>query len=349
MAQTRLSLEDKIRCIRRFSILNSAAQVVREWPTLFESPPPSRQTVTDVNRRFNETGSVADLPRSGRPRSSTGEENREKVEAKFTASPGTSIRKAAMQLGISRMGVQRILKEIGVRPFRPTLVQGLLEDDYDRRTEFCETWLEKLDENPELENLVLWSDESVFKMNGHVNRHNCVYWSSENPKIKIETEMNAPGVCCWAGIWTYGVIGPFFFDGNVSGQSYLAMLNEKMWPEVQQRTQVRRLWFQQDGAPAHYDRQVRQWLDEKFPGRWLGRRGPVEWPPRSCDLTPCDFFLWGVIKERVYATKPRDLEDLRTRITNALHALEPELCSKVCHAVRGRLEECLESGGAQVV
>ena len=122
-----------------------------------------------------------------------------------------------------------------------------------------------------------------------------------------------------------------------------------MWPEVQRRTRVRRLWFQQDGAPAHYDRQVRQWLDQKFPGRWLGRRGPIEWPPRSCDLTPCDFFLWGVIKERVYATKPRDLEDLKDRITNALRALEPALCLKVCQAVRGRLEECLNEGGAQIV
>ncbi len=45
---------------------------------------------------------------------------------------------------------------------------------------------------------------------------------------------------------------------------------------------------------------VRAWLDEKFPGRWIGRRGPIEWPTRSPDLSPCDFFLWGYLKNIVY-------------------------------------------------
>uniref|UniRef100_A0AAX7UMF9 Uncharacterized protein n=1 Tax=Astatotilapia calliptera TaxID=8154 RepID=A0AAX7UMF9_ASTCA len=50
-------------------------------------------------------------------------------------------------------------------------------------------------------------------------------------------------------------------------------------------------FFQQDGAPPHYGCQVRAFLDEQFPGKWIGRRGPVEWPPRSPDLTPLDFYL----------------------------------------------------------
>jgi hypothetical protein len=32
---------------------------------------------------------------------------------------------------------------------------------------------------------------------------------------------------------------------------------------------------------------------EKFPGRVIPRIGEQNWAPRSCDLTPCDFFLWG--------------------------------------------------------
>jgi hypothetical protein len=38
-------------------------------------------------------------------------------------------------------------------------------------------------------------------------------------------------------------------------------------------------------------------------------------PPRSSDLTPCDFFLWGYVKEKVYAHPiPRDLPEFRQRI-----------------------------------
>ncbi|UYV74068.1 hypothetical protein LAZ67_11002026 [Cordylochernes scorpioides] len=34
----------------------------------------------------------------------------------------------------------------------------------------------------------MWTDEAIFKLNGHINRHNCVYWSSENSQVEIEKE-----------------------------------------------------------------------------------------------------------------------------------------------------------------
>ncbi|CAI6344004.1 unnamed protein product [Macrosiphum euphorbiae] len=55
--------------------------------------------------------------------------------------------------------------------------------------------------------------------------------------------------------------------------------------------------LQQDGAPAHFSVQVRTFLNENFSG-WIGI---VDWPPRSPDLTPCDFALWGILKDRVFA------------------------------------------------
>ena len=51
--------------------------------------------------------------------------------------------------------------------------------------------------------------------------------------------------------------------------------------------------FQQDGAPPHWGLEVRQFLNETFSDRWIGRDGPILWPPRSTDITPLDFFLWG--------------------------------------------------------
>ena len=55
-----------------------------------------------------------------------------------------------------------------------------------------------------------------------------------------------------------------------------------LWPTFPQ------LLFMQDGLPSHFKLTVRAWLDEIFPNRWIGRRGPVEWVPRSPDLTPLD-------------------------------------------------------------
>jgi hypothetical protein len=71
------------------------------------------------------------------------------------------------------------------------------------------------------------------------------------------------------------------------------MLENEVWPIVSTWDNINDLILMQDGAPPHFALDVRDWLDRRFSGRWLCRRGPHEWPARSPDLTPCDFFLWG--------------------------------------------------------
>lgn len=107
------------------------------------------------------------------------------------------------------------------------------------------------------------------------------------------------------------------------------------------------IWFQQDGAPPHYAREVRDHLDTIFPQRWIGRRGHIEWPARSPDLTPLDFFLWGYVKSRVYITKPGNLVELVQRISQEMTAIPGDF---IAHAVRGfvnRIHHCQEVNGEQ--
>lgn len=75
-------------------------------------------------------------------------------------------------------------------------------------------------------------------------------------------------------------------------------------------------WFQQVGAPPHYDRNVRHYHDLSFHQRWIGKRGSLEseWLARSLDLSPLDFFLWGNLNDKVFKTKPNSLEELKDRI-----------------------------------
>jgi hypothetical protein len=87
----------------------------------------------------------------------------------------------------------------------------------------------------------------------------------------------------WAGIWSGGIVGPYFFAGTVTGESYFDMLREAVLPELEDiplydNTEIIR---QQEGAPPHYRLRVREFLNNSF------RRGTVDPPPfRSCDLTP---------------------------------------------------------------
>ena len=54
-----------------------------------------------------------------------------------------------------------------------------------------------------------------------------------------------------------------------------------------------------------------------FRERWIGPGGPIVWPPRSPEFTPCDFFMWGAIKEMVYETPIDDVHVLLQRIMEA--------------------------------
>ncbi|GFV31918.1 hypothetical protein TNCV_2564211 [Trichonephila clavipes] len=71
---------------------------------------------------------------------------------------------------------------------------------------------------------------------------------------------------------------------------------------------VQELWFQQDGATCHTARATIDLLKDTFGDRLISRFGPVNWPPRSCDLTPLDYFLRGYVKSLVYADKPQTLD-----------------------------------------
>ncbi|PSN50617.1 hypothetical protein C0J52_17391, partial [Blattella germanica] len=49
-------------------------------------------------------------------------------------------------------------------------------------------------------------------------------------------------------------------------------------------------------------------LDNNLQGHWIGRRGPFEFPGRSPDLTPMEFYLWRIVKDQVHRRKPRTQE-----------------------------------------
>lgn len=76
---------------------------------------------------------------------------------------------------------------------------------------------------------------------------------------------------------------------------------------------------------------------------------PREWPPRSPDLTPLDFFLWGYLKDKVYTTVPANLNTLETRIRREITALHrTRLPRRSVAAMRERAQACLNLNGAQV-
>ncbi|KAL7287068.1 hypothetical protein TKK_0018691 [Trichogramma kaykai] len=119
------------------------------------------------------------------------------------------------------------------------------------------------------------------------------------------------------------LLGPVLCEAAFDGESYLEFLNvdfSELLDENFTRGQQRELVLMHDGAPAHWAAPVLDYLDEHWTQRWIGRYGPVAWPPRSPDLNPLDYFHWGVY----HYGAPDSLEELRNRIEEYADAIPPE-------------------------
>ncbi|GFW89327.1 putative DD41D transposase [Trichonephila clavipes] len=109
---------------------------------------------------------------------------------------------------------------------------------------------------------------------------------------------------------------------------------------------VQERWFQQDGATCHTARASIDLLKDTFGDRLISRFGPVHWPPRSCDLTPLEYFLWGYVKSLVYADKPQTLDHLEDNIRSVIAEMRPQMLEKVIKNWTPRLDYTRASHGS---
>ncbi|XP_054015357.1 uncharacterized protein LOC128896179 [Hylaeus anthracinus] len=108
------------------------------------------------------------------------------------------------------------------------------------------------------------------------------------------------------------------------------------------------MFYQHDGAPAHYAASAKAYLNTAFQDSWIGRDDAVPWPPQSPDLNPLDFFLWGYLKNEVYRQPVSTPKEVVARIHAALVKLQPSILRNVQGAVIRRVTMCLKENGGHV-
>ncbi|GFU42976.1 putative DD41D transposase [Trichonephila clavipes] len=167
-----------------------------------------------------------------------------------------------------------------------------------------------------------------------LRQQSCRILSEANPQVHVETPLHPEKLTVWCALWAAGIIGPYFFKNDeghnvtVNGDRYRAMITNFFIPELNNHD-VQELWFQQDGATCHTTRATIDLLKDTLSDRLISRFGPVNWPPRSCDLTPLDYFLWGYVKSLVYADKPQTLHHLEDNIHRVIADIRPQMLEKV--------------------
>ncbi|GFX16176.1 uncharacterized protein TNCV_4704311 [Trichonephila clavipes] len=178
------------------------------------------------------------------------------------------------------------------------------QNDHQARRRFVEWAQNEIAVAPDFHKRILFSDEAHFWLNGYVNKQNCRIWSEANPQVYVETPLHPEKLTVCHDYYNFFI------------------------PELNNHD-VQELWFQQDGATCHTARATIDLLKDPFSDRLISRFGPVNWPPRSWDLTPLDYSLWGYVKSLVYADKPQTLDHLEDNIRRVIADIRPQMLEKV--------------------
>ena len=173
--------------------------------------------------------------------------------------------------------------------------------------------LDMFKENEDLTLII--NNEAHFHLNGTVNRQNLQYWASENPREIHQRPLHSPKVTVWWGLGKCGIFGPFFFEegketATVTSDRYIRMFENCFLSELRRRgINTASMRFQQDEATAHTARASMTAVRAVFPNHVISRFGDLLWPPRSPDLSMCDFYLWEFLKPRFMLGSPAHLEN----------------------------------------
>ncbi|GFT58684.1 putative transposable element [Trichonephila clavipes] len=207
----------------------------------------------------------------------------------------------------------------------------------------------EIDVVPDFHKRILFSDEAHFWLNGYVNKQNCRIWSEANPQVYVETPLHPEKLTVWCALRAGGIIGPYFFKTDeshnvtVNGDRYRAMITNFFIPELNNHG-VQELWFHQNKHVTQLV--IIDLLKDMFGDRLISRFGPVNWTPRSCDLTPLDYFLWGYVKSLVYADKPQTLDLLEDNLRRVIADIRPQMLEKVIENWTPRLDYIRASRGS---
>lgn len=353
------STEEKIEIIKWYYSGSTAQEIVGRFAFSFENRPiPCESTIFNIIKKFETAGCVVNCKKCAhhneepvvRPLSEERERREIAVcslaEINFPCNSTT----ISEEVDIGARTVRNILKRNKYKCYKLQTTQEIFPEDFEKRSVFCVDVMERANRDDRLISHILFTDESSFSLHGHHNPSVAVGYSRENNHISIVGKTQYPQkVNVWAGILGNSIIGPFFIEGNLNANKYLELLRNQIIPAVRALPiNFNEIWYQHDGCPAHNAEVVQTFLTETFPDHMISRRGTILWPPRSPDLAPNDFFLWGHITQEIYGhqhERANNLDELKGKIRQSLIEITPDVLENVLREFYDRLGYCLAQNG----
>ena len=338
------TIPERIFLAKKYYELKHISLVQKAWRTEFvKSRAPSVSIIKNIISNFEKTGSVAHVPQKRKEQSQKRQITKIQLEKMVSDFPSLSIRKAASAVGVSPTLVYQIFTDdLHLSAYKFHQWHKLEDLDYSKRENFAK-WFLKLPKTTL--NNIIFSDEAYFYLTLPVNKQNNRVWSEYQPYAGVEKPLHDQKILVWCAISVDRVYGPFFFEACVNQHNYLEMLKNFFWPKILRTVDYKKYYFQQDGATPHTAMAVQSWLSDKFGTKFIKKDS---WPPRSPDLNPCDFFLWGYLKARVYNPIPKTLEDLKANITREIKNISSKSLELTFLNFKKRCELLISAQGGHI-
>ena len=299
----------------------------------------SRQCIDNLRRKFQATGSVNDMPRSGRPRVTTAVEDGHIVTAhlqdRFKTATETS-RQFRRARPVSRDTVLRRLKAVGIVARIPAQRILLRPRHIIARLNWAQLhqrWTARQWNN------VVFSDECRFQMETHDGRRKVFRRAHERyaPNC-VSTVGDKRGVMAWGAISSADRSPLVFINGNLTARRYIdEVIRPHVLPFLARNGNPT---YQQDNAPAHRAILTQNFLNQN------GVNVLRPWPAVSPDLNPIEH-IWDQMKRtlRSMHPAPQNLPQLRAALTNIWNNIPQRNMRNLVNSMRRRCTAVLNARG----
>ena len=231
-----------------------------------------------------------------------------------------------MSVQVTPRTVRRNLCALGYKNGLPRNVPALTSKAKARRVQFAR---ENADTDWEV---VFFSDETTIQLNANMT---CAWYKTGSRPTNPTSRFNRK-LMFWSAVSTWSKFELVEIEGTMTAAKYVDLMRDEFVPWV--RRQKKGRWvFQQDNAPSHTARQSRAFFDDQ-------NIEVLAWPPYSPDLNPIEN-LWGLLKRRVDARKPKSVDELRVIAKEEWAGISMEAVRNSIKSVPSRLMDVIELKG----
>lgn len=264
-----------------------------------------------------------------------------------TTNPPTQ-RDLARRFHCSQPAISKAIKWLDLRIVKKPKSHALTADTIEKRRR--RSWPLYLRLRGDRWRNYITTDEAWVYLSDTGRRRSVQYISREKRRSDAEVQVHVAhprGVMVWVAISANGVSRPFFIDpgAKINAAYYQTSVLEPFFTrEVQKMYPTGNYVFHQDSAPSHKAKSTLKWFED----RGISFIPPQKWMPSSPDAAPCDYFLWGYLKSRLNAKRPRTVQGLKRAITECLREIPQEMVNRALLAWPKRCRQVYYARGSHI-